>query len=61
MLLIYTLERIDVLPADDFGIREGYRKLKSMSVAPSKKEMEQLGIRGSPYRTLAAWYLWRLK
>ena len=61
MLLIYTLERIDVLPVDDFGVREGYRKLKSMSVAPTKKEMEQLGLRWSPYRTLAAWYLWRLK
>lgn len=61
MLLIYTLERIDVLPVDDFGVREGYRRLKSMQTAPSKKEMEQLGRRWSPYRTLAAWYLWRLK
>ncbi|WP_242618325.1 DNA-3-methyladenine glycosylase family protein [Edaphobacter modestus] len=61
MLLIYTLERMDVLPADDFGVREGYRRLKSIPVAPTKKEMEKFGHRWSPYRTLAAWYLWRLK
>ncbi|MFU7557032.1 hypothetical protein ACM9NO_30255, partial [Pseudomonas paraeruginosa] len=28
MFLIYTLERRDILPADDFGVREGYRRLK---------------------------------
>lgn len=61
MLLIYTLERMDVLPVDDFGVREGYRRLKSISVAPTKKEMEKLGHQWSPYRTLASWYLWRLK
>jgi DNA-3-methyladenine glycosylase II len=27
MLLMYSLERMDVLPVDDFGIREGYRKV----------------------------------
>jgi hypothetical protein len=31
MLLMYSLERMDVLPVDDFGIREGYRILKSLS------------------------------
>jgi DNA-3-methyladenine glycosylase II len=31
MLLMYSLERLDVLPVDDFGVREGYRALKSLS------------------------------
>ena len=57
MLLICTLERMRVLPADDFGVREGYRRLKSIRAAPTKKEMEKLGHRWSPYRTLEAWYL----
>jgi DNA-3-methyladenine glycosylase II len=60
MLLIYTLERIDVLPADDFGVREGYRVLKSLDLAPSAKIIGQLGAAWSPYRTVAAWYLWRI-
>jgi len=30
MLLMYSLERMDILPVDDFGVREGYRALKSL-------------------------------
>ncbi|SFW40133.1 DNA-3-methyladenine glycosylase [Nitrosovibrio sp. Nv17] len=60
MLLIFTLGRQDVLPADDFGIREGYRFLKSLDVAPGRREMERTGLPWRPYRTVAAWYLWRV-
>jgi len=35
MLLIYSLERPDILPADDFGVREGYRRMKGLEVQPS--------------------------
>lgn len=59
MLLIFTLERIDVLPVDDFGVREGYRHLKSLEEMPGRKEMARAGLACSPYRTVAAWYLWR--
>lgn len=60
MLLIYTLERIDVMPADDFGVREGYRFLKSLQEMPNSKDMQKAGLRCSPYRTVASWYLWRV-
>ena len=60
MFLIYTLERMDVLPADDFGVREGHRRLKSLPKALSAKEIAREGQRWSPYRTIAAWYLWRV-
>ena len=60
MLLIYTLERIDVLPADDFGIREGYRFLKSLDTIPNRKTIEVAGMPCRPYRTVASWYLWRV-
>ncbi len=60
MLLIFTLDRLDVLPIDDFGVREGYRALKSLHTAPTRKEMEKAGQLWSPYRTVAAWYLWRV-
>lgn len=60
MLLIYTLDRIDVLPADDFGVREGYRFLKTLDTIPSRKTMETAGMPCSPYRTVASWYLWRV-
>ena len=60
MLLIYTLSREDILPAGDFGVREGYRRLKGMDQAPSPQQLKQLGEAWSPYRTIASWYLWRV-
>ncbi|WLH43901.1 DNA-3-methyladenine glycosylase family protein [Pseudomonas beijingensis] len=60
MLLIYSLERPDILPADDFGVREGYRRLKGLAQQPSRKQMVEIGLAWSPYRTVAAWYLWRV-
>ena len=60
MLLIYTLERTDILPADDFGVRDGYRRLKGLSDAPKPRAMSELGATWSPHRTAAAWYLWRV-
>jgi DNA-3-methyladenine glycosylase II len=60
MLLMYSLERPDVLPADDFGVREGYRVLKSLPDQPKPWALRELAQVWSPYRTVAAWYLWRI-
>lgn len=60
MLLMYTLERLDVLPADDFGVREGYRALKRLAEQPKPKTMREIGRAWSPHRTVASWYLWRV-
>lgn len=60
MFLIYSLDRPDILPADDFGVREGYRLLKSLDVAPSARAMAAIGEAWHPHRTAAAWYLWRV-
>ena len=37
MLLIFTLGRPDVLPVDDFGVREGYRVLHGLDAQPKPK------------------------
>lgn len=60
MLLIYTLERADILPVDDFGVRKGYRRLKQLERAPAAGQMRGLGQLWSPHRTVATWYLWRM-
>lgn len=60
MFLIYSLERSDILPVDDFGVREGYRRLKGLEQAPTPRQMREIGAAWSPWRTVAAWYLWRL-
>ncbi|EKT4458303.1 DNA-3-methyladenine glycosylase family protein [Pseudomonas sp. CJQ_7] len=59
MLLIYSLGRSDILPVDDFGVREGYRRLKGLEKAPTPAQMRSLGGAWRPFRTVAAWYLWR--
>ena len=60
MLLIFTLGRMDVLPADDFGVVHGYKRLKRLSDAHKRKEMMAIAQAWSPYRTIASWYLWRV-
>ena len=60
MLLIHGLGRPDILPVDDFGVREGYRLLKSLDKAPTPKALAAIGAAWSPHRTAAAWYLWRV-
>lgn len=59
MFLMHTLHRPDILPVDDFGIREGWRVLKSLEAQPKPKQLSELGKTLSPYRTTASWYLWR--
>ena len=60
MLLMYALERMDILPADDFGVREGYRALKSLPEQPKPNALREIGKAWAPHRTVAAWYLWRM-
>jgi DNA-3-methyladenine glycosylase II len=60
MLLIYSLERLDILPVDDFGVRKGYRALKSLDELPKPGELRAISKAWAPHRTVAAWYLWRM-
>lgn len=59
MLLIFTLGRPDVLPVDDFGVREGWRQIKRLAAQPRPRELARIGEAWGPWRSTAAWYLWR--
>jgi len=59
MLLIFQLRRADVLPVDDFGIRNGFRLAYGLKGMPTPRALAQFGERWSPHRSTAAWYLWR--
>jgi DNA-3-methyladenine glycosylase II len=59
MLLIFTLGRPDVLPVDDFGVREGYRVLFGLDAQPKPKALGEIGLAWAPHRSLATWYLYR--
>lgn len=60
MLLMYSLERMDIIPADDFGVREGYRALKSLDELPKPKALREISKAWAPHRMVASWYLWRM-
>jgi 3-methyladenine DNA glycosylase/8-oxoguanine DNA glycosylase len=59
MLLIFRLGRPDVLPVTDYGVRKGYARVFSRGRLPSPKLLARRGEPWRPYRTAAAWYLWR--
>ena len=59
MFLIFQLRRLDVWPVGDYGVRTGYALAYGLPALPSPKELEAMGERFRPYRTVAAWYCWR--
>ena len=59
MLLIFQLGRTDVLPVDDFGVRNGFRIAYKKRTMPKPKALLAHGRRWRPHGTTAAWYLWR--
>src|SRR5271170_6260706 len=56
MLLIFQLGRHDVLPADDFGVRSGFRIAYKKREMPTVKELLAHGEKWKPHRTTAAWF-----
>ena len=60
MMLIFTLGRLDVLPVNDLAVVAGYARLKKLDTLPKPKQMAEIGLAWSPYRSIASWYLWRV-
>ncbi|HEU4740413.1 MAG TPA: DNA-3-methyladenine glycosylase [Meiothermus sp.] len=56
MFLMFGLGRPDVWPVLDLGIRKGAQRLYGVT---TQVELLELGERFRPYRSHAAWYLWR--
>jgi DNA-3-methyladenine glycosylase II len=59
MFLMFQLERPDVLPVGDLGIRRAIERAYGLEAMPTPAEMEKLAEPWRPYRTLACRYLWR--
>jgi DNA-3-methyladenine glycosylase II len=59
MMLMFRLGRPDVLPVDDFGVRSGFRAAYGLRKLPRPQVLAAWGERWRPYRSTAAWYLWR--
>jgi 3-methyladenine DNA glycosylase/8-oxoguanine DNA glycosylase len=59
MLLIFSLGRLDVWPVDDLGVRKGYARTFRKRTVPTPKQLQVIGEKWRPYRSVAAWYFWR--
>jgi DNA-3-methyladenine glycosylase II len=60
MFLIFALNRPDVFPVGDLGIRSGLQRFHGLEEPPHPRDCHPLGEAWRPHRTLAMWYLWRL-
>ena len=58
MFLIFFLERPDVLPTGDLGIRKAAQAAYGLDQAPSPAELERIAEPWRPHRSLASVYLW---
>jgi 3-methyladenine DNA glycosylase/8-oxoguanine DNA glycosylase len=59
MFLLFTLHRLDVWPVTDLGVRNGYARAFGLDAPPAPKELQALGERFRPHRSVVAWYCWR--
>jgi DNA-3-methyladenine glycosylase II len=59
MFLMFHLERPDVLPVGDLGIRRAIERAYRLDALPEAAEIERIADPWRPHRTLACRYLWR--
>jgi DNA-3-methyladenine glycosylase II len=60
MFLMFSLARPDVLPVGDLGVRKGMQRHFRLRALPDAPRMLALAAPWQPYRTAAAWYMWRI-
>ena len=59
MFLIFALNRPDVLPVGDLGVKVGIRAHYGLPELPKPATCIELAAPWRPFRTVAMWYLWR--
>jgi DNA-3-methyladenine glycosylase II len=59
MFLMFALERPNVMPCGDLGIRNAIRRAYQLDESPKPAEIQALAEKWRPYCSVACWYLWR--
>lgn len=60
MFLIFSLNRLDIIPLTDLGIQKGMKEFFNLNVLPSDKKMLRLSKKWKPYRSIASLYMWKI-
>ena len=59
MFLMFELQRPDVWPVDDYGVRNGWTLIHALPEMIKPRALRESGECLRPYRSIAAWYCWR--
>ena len=59
MFLMFALQRRDVLPVADLGIRAAIKRAYGLDDLPKPAEMVEIAKAWKPWTSIACWYLWR--
>ena len=59
MFLMFALQRPNVLPVGDLGVRMGMKKVYGFAELPKPAEMEKIAAAWHPWCSVASWYMWR--
>ncbi|HUD04102.1 MAG TPA: DNA-3-methyladenine glycosylase 2 family protein [Candidatus Paceibacterota bacterium] len=60
MFLMFTLNRPDVLPTGDLGVRKGFQKVYGLRSMPTHERMEREAKPWREHATTASWYFWQV-
>ena len=60
MFLIFSLNRMNVMPVGDLGFRAGLKQLYNMRALPTPERMRTLAKKWHPFETVGTWYTWRI-
>ncbi|MDX1647623.1 MAG: hypothetical protein R3304_10800, partial [Longimicrobiales bacterium] len=60
MYLMFRLHRPNVWPVGDLGVRQGFARAQGLEAVPSAAELESMGDAYRPWRSVLAFYCWRI-
>jgi DNA-3-methyladenine glycosylase II len=59
MFLIFALQRPNIMPVADLGVRNAVRIAYGLPELPKAAELTRIAEKWHPYCSVATWYLWR--
>ncbi len=60
MFLMFSLQRPDVLPFEDYGLRAGMRRIYELDEMPTPKQVQEMAAPWRPWSSVASWYCWQI-
>ena len=61
MMLMFNQLRMDIMPTSDYALRKNFTQLFQFDKLITATELGKATQHLSPYRSIAAWYLWQIK